>query len=251
MADNVTANAGAGGATFASDDIGGVQYPRSKVVWGVDGAAVDASASNPLPTVQTGALPAGTNNIGDVDVLSIAAGDNNIGNVDIVTVPAPLSTTGGGTEATALRVTVASDSTGVLSVDDNGGSLTVDVAATASNIGAQLSTSAIMDGTTACTPKFVAIDAASSGDNQILAAHASKKYRVISLALIAAGAVNVRFESSAGGTALTGQMNLTTNSGFVLPFNPAGWFETAAAKALNLELSGAVSVDGCLTYIEV
>lgn len=34
------------------------------------------------------ALPAGTNNIGDVDVASIAAGDNNIGNVDIVTVPA-------------------------------------------------------------------------------------------------------------------------------------------------------------------
>jgi hypothetical protein len=34
------------------------------------------------------AIPAGTNNIGDVDVLSIAAGDNNIGNVDVVTVPA-------------------------------------------------------------------------------------------------------------------------------------------------------------------
>lgn len=34
------------------------------------------------------ALPAGTNNIGDVDVLSIAAGDNNIGNVDVVTLPA-------------------------------------------------------------------------------------------------------------------------------------------------------------------
>lgn len=33
---------------------------------------------------------------------------------------------GGGTEATALRVTIASDSTGVLSIDDNGGSLTVD-----------------------------------------------------------------------------------------------------------------------------
>lgn len=39
---------------------------------------------------------------------------------------AALSVTGGGVEATALRVTVASDSTGVLSVDDNGGSLTVD-----------------------------------------------------------------------------------------------------------------------------
>jgi hypothetical protein len=98
------------------------------------------------------ALPAGTNNIGDVDILSIAAGDNNIGNVDVVTlpnvtigtmaalvagtanigdvdvltVPAPLSTTGGGTEATALRVTLATDSTGVVSVDDNGAALTVD-----------------------------------------------------------------------------------------------------------------------------
>lgn len=77
-------------------------------------------------TAITEALPAGTANIGDVDVASIAAGDNNIGNVDIVTVPAPLSTTGGGTEAAALRVTLASDSTGVVSVDDNGGSLTVD-----------------------------------------------------------------------------------------------------------------------------
>jgi hypothetical protein len=34
------------------------------------------------------ALPAGTNNIGDVDIASIAAGDNNIGNVDVVTLPA-------------------------------------------------------------------------------------------------------------------------------------------------------------------
>lgn len=33
---------------------------------------------------------------------------------------------GGGVEANALRVTIASDSTGVVSVDDNGGTLTVD-----------------------------------------------------------------------------------------------------------------------------
>jgi hypothetical protein len=38
---------------------------------------------------------------------------------------------GGGVEAAALRVTVASDSTGVLSVDDNGASLTVDGTVTA------------------------------------------------------------------------------------------------------------------------
>lgn len=286
MADNVTANAGAGGATFATDDIGGVQYPRTKVVWGADGAVNDTSAAAPLPVVQTGAhevsldaatlaaletinaaqsgawnitnvsgtvslptgaatevtlasaltalqtidnivagneaqvdvitlpsIPAGTNNIGDVDIASIAAGDNNIGNVDVVTMPA--------------------------------------IAATASNIGAQISTSAIMDGTTALTPKFAVIDAATNGDNTIISANATKKLRVLAAFLVSSGTVNVRFEGGAGGTALTGQMNLVANSGFVLPFNPAGWFETASNTLLNLELSGAVSVDGCLTYIEV
>lgn len=57
---------------------------------------------------------------------NLAAGTNNIGDVDVLSVPAPLSTAGGGTEATALRVTIASDSSGVVSIDDNGGSLTVD-----------------------------------------------------------------------------------------------------------------------------
>lgn len=42
-----------------------------------------------------------------------------------------LSVVGGGTEATAQRVTIANDSTGVLSVDDNGASLTVDGTVTA------------------------------------------------------------------------------------------------------------------------
>lgn len=36
----------------------------------------------------TTALPAGTNNIGDVDVLSIAAGNNNIGDVDVASIAA-------------------------------------------------------------------------------------------------------------------------------------------------------------------
>lgn len=70
----------------------------------------------------------------DVDVTrlpSLVAGSANIGDVDVLTVPAPLSTTGGGTEATALRVTLANDSTGLVSVDDNGGSLTVDGTVTA------------------------------------------------------------------------------------------------------------------------
>lgn len=140
MADNVIADPGAGGATFASDDIGGVQYPRTKICWGVDGIAFDTSAAAPLPVIQIASIPAGANNIGSVNVAAIAAGANNIGNVGIVTVPVPLSTTGGGVEAAALRVTVANDSTGVLSVDDNGGSLTIDGTITA-NAGLNLNTS--------------------------------------------------------------------------------------------------------------
>jgi hypothetical protein len=41
------------------------------------------------------------------------------------------TTTGGGTESGALRVTIANDSTGVLSIDDGGGAITVDGAVTA------------------------------------------------------------------------------------------------------------------------
>lgn len=116
----------------------------------------------------------------------------------------------------------------------------------------ELCTSSIAtNDTTHLLPKFAKIDAASSGDNTLVAAVTGKKIRVLALVLVSAGTVTARFESAAGGTALTGQMTLAVNTGFVLPFNPLGWFETVAAELLNLELSGAVSVDGCLTYIEV
>jgi hypothetical protein len=96
--------------------------------------------------------------------------------------------------------------------------------------------------------KFLAVDVASSGDNTLVAAVTSRKIRVHQLALVAAGAVVVRFESAAGGTALTGQMTLAANAVFVLPYSENGWFETAASALLNLELGGAVSVDGVLGY---
>ena len=198
MADNTTLNTMTGGDTIAADDIAGVKHQQVKVEFGADGTATPVSAANPLPTVQTTELPAGTQNIGDVDV---------------VTQPAR--------------------------------------AATTDAVTAKLATDTIQNGLTALTPKFVIIDAASSGDNTILAAVASKKIRVLACFLVAAAAVNTRFESGAGGTALTGQMNCAANGGFVLPFNPVGWFETASNTLLNLELSGAVSVDGSLTYVEV
>lgn len=100
--------------------------------------------------------------------------------------------------------------------------------------------------------KRAVIDAATSGDNEAVAAVSGKKIRVHSCFLIMTGtAVTIRFESAAGGTALTGQMQPSQGGGFVLPHNPLGWFETVAGQALNIELSGAQSVDGGLTYSEI
>lgn len=89
MADNTTLNVGSGGDVIASDDIAGVKHQKVKVEWGPDNTVneVDDAAGKRLPVKVAEALPTGTNNIGDVDILSIAAGDNNIGNVDIVTLP--------------------------------------------------------------------------------------------------------------------------------------------------------------------
>ena len=51
MADNVTANAGSGGATFATDDIGGTHYPFQKVAWGPRDTAneVDRASGKGFP----------------------------------------------------------------------------------------------------------------------------------------------------------------------------------------------------------
>jgi hypothetical protein len=45
MADNFVTNAGSGGSTFASDDVGSVHYPRLKAVPGIDGQAGDNGLS--------------------------------------------------------------------------------------------------------------------------------------------------------------------------------------------------------------
>jgi hypothetical protein len=100
--------------------------------------------------------------------------------------------------------------------------------------------------------QFAIIDAATLGDNTLVAAVTNKRIRVLALYLVASGGVNTaRFESAASGTALSGQMSLAANGVLALAYNPAGWFQTVAAQLLNLELSAATSVDGGLTYVEV
>ena len=96
---------------------------------------------------------------------------------------------------------------------------------------------------------FALISGATDGNNTIVAATAGKRVRVIGLHMVAAGAVASRFESAAGGTALTGVMTMITGVPFTA-YNPLGLFEQDVVnEVLNLELSGAVQVSGWLTYL--
>lgn len=97
--------------------------------------------------------------------------------------------------------------------------------------------------------KRAVIDNATLGDNTLVAAVAGKKIRVLNIVVVSAGTMTIRFESGASGTALTGQMNVAAATGFAPGFDPTGHFETAAGELLNMELSGATSADGWLTYV--
>ena len=118
-------------------------------------------------------------------------------------------------------------------------------------IPASQETSKIFNGATALTPKFVAISAATSGNNTLLAAVSGKKIRVLSYTLVCTSAVTAKFQSGAGGTDLTGAMPFGANGGVSVPFNPVGHFETGSAVLLNLVLGSAVQVSGHLCYVEV
>jgi hypothetical protein len=99
--------------------------------------------------------------------------------------------------------------------------------------------------------KFAKIDAASSGNNTLVAAVTGKKIRVLNYVLIAGGTVTATFQSGAGGTALTGAMPFVANGGVAPGLDETGHFETAAGSLLNLSLNGAVQVSGHLKYQEV
>lgn len=51
MADNITLPGT--GSAVATDDVGGVQYQRMKLSFGVDGAASDVNSDNPLPVIKS------------------------------------------------------------------------------------------------------------------------------------------------------------------------------------------------------
>ena len=145
MADNVIADAGAGGATFATDDVAGVHYPITKLAYGaLDSATIVTTGASALP-VQDG---------------------GNAITVDWAGTAPPI---GAGVEATALRVTLATDSTGVVSVDDNGGALTVDgTVAISGAVDTELTTGDLDTGAGTDTRAVVGLVGSKSGGGELI-----------------------------------------------------------------------------------
>lgn len=108
--------------------------------WGADLATSTQAAAieTAVEAIQAAQLPDGHNVTVDNATIAVTqswtwdeVGINDSGNS--ITVDNPqLSVVGSWTEAAALRVTIATDSTGVLSIDDNGGAITVDGSVTVS-----------------------------------------------------------------------------------------------------------------------
>lgn len=85
-----------------------------------------------------------------------------------------------------------------------------------------------------------------TGNTAVVAAQASNKIRVLSVAVITTLANDIKFQSAT--TDITALFPLGANGGFILPPNPAGWFETSINEALNINLSVATATGVNITY---
>lgn len=106
-------------------------------------------------------------------------------------------------------------------------------------------------GATASTPKFAFANiAASQTDSSVVAAVTSKKLRVLAVYCVAGGtATTITLQSNA--TAKSALFANAANGGFVLPFNPVGWFETASGEALKATTGSGSTTGIGVVYIEV
>lgn len=104
------------------------------------------------------------------------------------------------------------------------------------------------------SPLFAPVVASAGGPTTIvtfasLANAAGMKIRVMAANVIASAPVNVKWQSSTGPLDLTGLAYLTANGGYILPYNPIGWFQTLAGDDLLVNLSGGTPIGGHITYI--
>ena len=245
--------AAAARATLASDDPAVASLSVLDDWDETNRAAVNLVAGQVGITAGDGAIAANTPRV------TIAT--DNVVSVDWNGTAPPI---GAGTEAAALRVTVATDSTGVLSVDDNGASLTVDVGAAlpagdadVGNVDLELAGTAVAGGSgttsagtirvvpatdgylpgerdvyvndagTLLAIQYVEIDLASVSATEVRAAVAANQIVVVGFKISASAALNIKWVDDTGGTPddLSGLTYLAANGGWT-----AGYPEGRAVR---------------------
>jgi hypothetical protein len=148
----------------------------------------------------------------------------------VVISPNGLNVNGSGTSAGAAPVVIANDQSAVAIIQNtkwlaNGNSTTVLV------------------------PAFSTVSMSTLGTAAIVASNATAAIRVVALQLTNTTATNFKWQS--GATDITGAAAFTTNSGYVLPFNPVGWFQAAIGSALVGNSSASSAIGGSITYVLV
>lgn len=114
-------------------------------------------------------------------------------------------------------------------------------------------TSALANGNnnTLLTPSFASLSVTAAGATTIVASVAAKRIRVLAAVLTSSGSTNVKFQSHVTPTDLTGFFYEVANTGFVLNYNPVGWFQTVSGESLDINCSASIGVGGCIVYVTV
>ena len=122
---------------------------------------------------------------------------------------------------------------------------------TTHSIAVALQSDALMLASTTVTPKYFSETvAAADTDEELIAAVAGKKLRIVALvAQCGATGTDMTFESST--TTRKHKIPAGANGGQVLPFNPSGWFETAVGESLTVTTGAGSSCEISGVYIEV
>ena len=98
--------------------------------------------------------------------------------------------------------------------------------------------------------KNAPINAIASGDRVAVGAVAGKRINVHGYVIRTDGTGGTfRWESSAGGNALSGVFIMPAAGLIILPFSEVPWFSTVSGEALLMEV-GAGQIDGHVTYSE-
>ena len=251
-------------ATDAVNDAGGdIHYQVLKVAFGAEDTVtlVADSAGQRLPITGSltfsGSIPAGTNNIGDVDVLTLPgslagrAAGGTMGGTDVGLPTFAVR------KDTAVALVDADGKLTPLTVDDKGQLrvATLTSLRTADSVAAADQIDRVMNGFTELTPKFAKADiAASTTDGSVVAAVASKKIRVLAFRLHCGGTATTatfRTKPAGAGTAITEVFALGANGGRADGYSKVGHFETGVGEGLSLSTGTGSSVGVGVVYVEV